>query len=426
MVKSICCAICTIPIDYLLSNNLKPLFHSEDNQSTLSESIQTVFNHLYRLLCLTPNRSLQYSAYHLLNKLLPHISSSLIRTTTNDEAIAEDNKTCCLPGSMLEALERTENTIGQLLNENDIVEEHLLDEHGHEIISNSSPTIVRTDKEHLLIGELLNYKLILNLINCYTSVEQRYTYTLMLQEKKLVDRFLSIVLGLIPANPVYNDPLSMQVSSITKKLTHSKSMFENDIQLNPNSNEKHLFYSLINLFLILADLSSPYTIPHLACSVYFQCLSLIPALVREWYFNQAKRIRDAVDRVTHKFASPILIQQELDSASSLKDINIGETGSFTIKKHSNTREITAIYNIETSRVEICIRLPANYPLSNTNIECTHHVGFTKDQWNKWMLQLKTNLMQNVKKKIFSFKIYISIFDLEWCYCRWFITLETEY
>lgn len=378
MVKSICCAICTIPIDYLLSNNLRPLFHSEDNQSTLSESIQTIFNHLYRLLCLTSNRSLQYSAYHLLNKLLPHIAPSLIRSTANDDSIAEDNKTCRLPGSMLEALERTESTIGQLLNENDIVEEHLLDDDGHEILSTISPTVVRTDKEHLLIGELLNYKLILNLINCYPSVEQRYTYTLMLQDKKLVDRFLSIVLGLIPANPMYNDPLSMQVSSVTKKLTHSKSLFENEIQLDPRT-----------------DINSLYAVPHLACSVYFQCLSSIPALVREWYSNQTKRIRDAVDRVTQKYVSPVLIQQELDSASSLRDNNTSETGSFTIRKHFNTREITAIYNIETSRVEICIRLPTNYPLSNTSIECTHHIGFTKDQWNKWMLQLKTNLIQNV-------------------------------
>ncbi|CAF3382089.1 unnamed protein product [Rotaria sp. Silwood1] len=377
MVKSICCAMSTIPTDYLLSNNLKPLFHSDDNQSTLSESIQTVFNHLYRLLCLAPNRSLQYSAYHLLNKLLPHISPTLILTTTNHETIAEDDKICRLPGSILEALERTENTIKQLLNENDIAEEHLLDDHGHEVISERSPSIVMTDKEHIIIGELLNYKLLLNLINCYSSIEQRYTYKLMLQEKKLVDRFLLIVLGLIPANPVYNDPLSMQVSSITKKLTHSKSMFENDIQLTPNG-----------------DLTSTYTIPHLACSVYFQCLSLIPGLVREWFQSQTKRIRDAVDRVTQKYVSPILIQQELDTASTLKDINVGETGLFTVKKHSNTREITAIYNIETSRVEICIRLPMNYPLSIASIECTHHVGFTKEQWNKWMLQLKTNLIQS--------------------------------
>ena len=102
------------------------------------------------------------------------------------------------------------------------------------MISRSSPSTVNRDKEHLIISELLNYKLILNLINSYSTAEQRYTYALMLQEKKLVDRFLSIVLGLIPANPAYNDPLSMQVSSITKKLTHSKSMFENDIQLNPS------------------------------------------------------------------------------------------------------------------------------------------------------------------------------------------------
>ncbi|UJR36748.1 hypothetical protein I4U23_029463 [Adineta vaga] len=376
MVKAICCAICTIPTDYLLSNGLKPLFHSMDNQSTLSESIQTVVNHLYRLLCSTPNRSLQYSAYHLLNKLLPHIAPTLIRMT-NDENIAEDNQTCQLLGSIIEALERTENTIGQLLNENDIVEEHLLDDNGHEIISQASPTTVKTDKEHIIIGELLNYKLLLNLISCYSSAEQRYTYTLMLQDKKLVDRFLAIVLGLIPANPVYNDPLSMQVSSITKKLSHSKSMFEHDIQLSPSG-----------------DLNSQYTIPHLACSVYFQCLSFIPALVREWYSNQAKRIRDAVERVTQKYASPILIQQQLDLASSLKEVNVGETGLFAVKKHSNTREITSVYNIETSRVEICVRLPANYPLSIASIECTHHIGFTKDQWNKWMLQLKTNLTQN--------------------------------
>ena len=235
MVKSICSAICTIPSDYLVANHLKPFFHSEDHQSTLSEAIQTVFNHLYRILCLTPNRSLQYSAFHLLNKLLPHIAPTLIVTTaSNDESIAEDNKTCRLPGSMLEALQRTEETIRQLLTENDIVEEHLLDDDGHEMISRSSPSTVNRDKEHLIISELLNYKLILNLISCYSTVEQRYTYTLMLQEKKLVDRFLSIVLGLIPANPVYSDPLSMQVSPITKKFTHSKSMFENDIQLNPN------------------------------------------------------------------------------------------------------------------------------------------------------------------------------------------------
>jgi hypothetical protein len=233
MVKSICSAICTIPTDYLVSNNLKPLFHPADNQSTLSEPIQTVFNHLYRLVCLTPNRSLQYSAYNLLSKLLPHISSTLI-TTANSEAIAEDDKTCHLPGSMLDALERTEDTIGQLLNENDIVEEHLLDDDGHEMLSTLSPATFVNDKEHIIIGELLNYKLLLSLINCYSTVEQRYTYTLMLQEKRLVSRFLSIVLGLIPAIPVYNDPLSMQVSSITKKLSHAKSMFENDVQINPS------------------------------------------------------------------------------------------------------------------------------------------------------------------------------------------------
>ena len=176
------------------------------------------------------------------------------------------------------------------------------------------------------------------------------------------------------------------------------------------------FFDFHRSLFVLGDLTSPYTIHHLACSVYFQCLSSIPALVREWYHNQGKRIRDAVDRVTQKYVSPILIQQELDSASSIKAINVGETGSFGVKKHSTTREITAIYTIETSRVEICIRLPMNYPLNSTSIECTHHIGFTKEQWSHWMLQLKTNLTQNVRQSIaISFPLTLD-FNLERCYC----------
>ena len=135
-------------------------------------------------------------------------------------------------------------------------------------------------------------------------------------------------------------------------------------------------------------------------------MSLIPDLVREWYSSQTKRIRTAIDRVTQKYVSPILIQRELSSASSINDVNVGETGLFTIKKHSSTREITAIYNIETSRVEICIRLPMNYPLSIADIECTHHVGFTKEQWSKWMLQLKTSLAQNVSRRFCFVKFFL--------------------
>ena len=246
MIKSICSAICTIPTEYLIENNLKPLFHSEDNQLNLSESIQTVFNHLYRLLSQTPHRSIQYSAYHLLVKLLPSVAQSLIQSTIDSNEITEDEHICRLPGSMIESLARTEHTIGSMLTENDFVDEHLLNDDEHEILTTQTPNFVQTDKDYVLISELLNYRLILNLINCYLSMEDKYTYTLMLQEKKLVDRFLTIVLGLIPANPVFIDPLSMQVSSITKKLTHSKSMFENEIQLNPNGNIQHTYFSILN------------------------------------------------------------------------------------------------------------------------------------------------------------------------------------
>jgi hypothetical protein len=77
-------------------------------------------------------------------------------------------------------------------------------------------------------------------------------------------------------------------------------------------------------------------------------------------------------------------------------------------------------------VEICVRLPINYPLSNTNIECTHHIGFTKDQWNKWMLQLKTNLTQNVNKDKKENSNFCFFGYLERCYCGWIITLERKY
>ncbi|CAF4308194.1 unnamed protein product, partial [Didymodactylos carnosus] len=396
MVKSLCCSLCVIPDDHLISTNLKPLFHSDDTSLMWCDSLQSSFNHLYRLLSKS-NRSIQYSSYTLLNKLLPYIAKYLLpQNEITDEN--ERELLCTLPGSILESLKQTEESIGEFLNENDMVEEYDVNLDEQPLLSPSKLSSFN-NKDNIIISELLTYKLLLNLIGCYSTVETRYCYTLMLQEKKLVDRILSYVLCLIPANPQFIDYNSI---CMTKRLTNTKSMFEYDIQLDPKRKYFLILFLISTYIFIYIVLVEPcsYAIPHLACSIYIQCLTLIPALVRKWYLNQTKRVQDAVDKVTQKYVSRTLIQRELDSvplfstSSNITTTSNGESGNVIIKKHSQAREITAIYTIETSRVEIIIKLPINFPLVVANIECIRHGGFSKEQWNKWMLQLKMNLTQN--------------------------------
>lgn len=57
-------------------------------------------------------------------------------------------------------------------------------------------------------------------------------------------------------------------------------------------------------------------LPHLACSVYYDTVQDLPAMVRLWWNSQEKRVSGAVEKFTIKYVSPVLSAQEISSVHS--------------------------------------------------------------------------------------------------------------
>lgn len=59
--------------------------------------------------------------------------------------------------------------------------------------------------------------------------------------------------------------------------------------------------------------SDEWELPHLACSVYYNTVQDLPAMVRLWWNSQEKRVSATVEKFTTKYVSPVLAAQEISS-----------------------------------------------------------------------------------------------------------------
>ena len=48
-----------------------------------------------------------------------------------------------------------------------------------------------------------------------------------------------------------------------------------------------------------------------ACQVYKHALKCVPAMLRDWWNIQSKRVADIVDKYTTRYVSPILLEEEI-------------------------------------------------------------------------------------------------------------------
>ncbi|KAF9921104.1 hypothetical protein BGZ65_010638, partial [Modicella reniformis] len=149
------------------------------------------------------------------------------------------------------------------------------------------------------------------------------------------------------------------------------------------------------------DLSSPEIgFPLLAGHLYYTCLANVPSLVRIWWTEcKLRQLNIAVESMTEKYFSPLLISHELASlakaqqasaqggqaaaAAALSGIS-DDLNQLQIKASKATSEVTASFKIEDSTVEIAIRLPANFPLRQVEVEGLQRVGVDDGRWRAWL------------------------------------------
>eukprot|EP01134_Creolimax_fragrantissima_P002863 CFRG2863T1 len=123
----------------------------------------------------------------------------------------------------------------------------------------------------------------------------------------------------------------------------------------------------------------------LAAFVYYEALSLLPALCRLWYNDVSRSVREKLEKYTTDCVSPLLIGREISNTAraSNSDENL------TLKASTVTKEVTAVYHLDEIALEVVIRLAPNYPLGMVSVNSPSDMGIKS--YRRWMLQMTTFL-----------------------------------
>ncbi|KAG0268629.1 hypothetical protein BGZ95_002394 [Linnemannia exigua] len=249
-----------------------------------------------------------------------------------------------------------------------------------------------TITSHAVLGYLLAWKLAFAIFeNTTYTVKSRLVE--QLRTSSTMNEFLPYLfhlLGIHSASSLVND------SSSSNQTTSSAS---NDAQV-------HLFdlsrWDITEYQVMGFDLSSPEIgFPLFAGHLYYTCLANVPSLVRIWWTEcKLRQLSIAVESLTERYFSPLLITRELNSlvkaqqapaqggnaaaAAALSGVT-DDLNELQIKTSKATSEVTASFQIDEATMEIVIRLPTNFPLRQVEVEGLQRVGVKEARWRAWLL-----------------------------------------
>ncbi|KAG0369899.1 hypothetical protein BC939DRAFT_460957 [Gamsiella multidivaricata] len=247
---------------------------------------------------------------------------------------------------------------------------------------------------HTVLGYLLAWKLAFIIFEntTYTVksllVEQLRTSSTM---NELLP-YLFHLLGIHSASSLVGDSSSSSNQNVSLSSNEAKSAEPFDISR----------WDITEYQVAGFDLSSPEIgFPLLAGHLYYTCLANAPSLVRIWWTEcKLRQLSIAVESLTEKYFSPLLITRELNSlvkaqqaskqggqaaaAAALSGVS-DDLNELQIKTSKATSEVTASFQIDEATMEIVIRLPANFPLRQVEVEGLQRVGVKEARWRAWLL-----------------------------------------
>ncbi|KAG0019855.1 hypothetical protein BGZ80_005180 [Entomortierella chlamydospora] len=273
---------------------------------------------------------------------------------------------------------------------------HTLDEEEEDEFGVGAGVAAKSEKivSHTVLGYLLAWKLAF-------VIFENTTYTV---KSRLVEQlrnsssmnellpYLFHLLGIHSASPLVNESNSSGNQTASSSSSELKSMEPFDLSL----------WDITDYQVTGFSMSSPEIgFPLLAGYLYYTCLANVPSLVRIWWTEcKLRQLSIAVESLTEKYFSPLLITRELTSLAKAQQAPAAgsqaaavaalsgvsdDLNELQIKTSKATSEVTASFQIDEATMEIVIRLPSNFPLRQVEVEGLQRVGVKEARWRAWLL-----------------------------------------
>uniref|UniRef100_A0A3Q2YAX3 E3 ubiquitin-protein ligase listerin n=1 Tax=Hippocampus comes TaxID=109280 RepID=A0A3Q2YAX3_HIPCM len=342
VLQSLGVALTYAPVQQLNQNSLPAKFVA-DQKTNLPQPLQTLLNTFCPLLVFKA-RPLQVTVYHLLAKVMPQLPECDGEGDGSKSEDDGDEPNLSPPAGLMAVLSACEELCDSILAGLQVGEFAMVSPHSVEY--------------SCILGYLLAWKLLLTFFRSSPS-HLRAHYAQYLKKTSSLSKLLLHLFKLMPENPIFPGQ--------SAETRDSKTYFTENLTLAVNGKNREL--------------------PHLACSVYYDTVQDLPAMVRLWWNSQEKRVSGTVEKFTTKYVSPVLSAQEISSVHSSTQM----FESMTVKARSAAREVIATYSVDEIFIELVIQLPQSHPLGSVVVESGRRVGVSVQQWRNWMLQLSTYL-----------------------------------
>jgi hypothetical protein len=119
----------------------------------------------------------------------------------------------------------------------------------------------------------------------------------------------------------------------------------------------------------------------------FRTVCILPAVVRSFWQDAARLAKQRLSEFISTRVRTALVSREVALIATASRAGRWSPEELAVRGSTVSGEITAVYTHEETKIELKIKLPPSYPLSNVTVECTGKSGVTDGRWRRWVLQI---------------------------------------
>lgn len=198
----------------------------------------------------------------------------------------------------------------------------------------------------------------------------RSEYVSQLKTGGYIDKLLSLIFEVVDV---------ANTNGILKKLHTSE---DSNSKIKPNDN----LIQSYDLSLGIVGEAFKFEMKFLLLHLYYLSFQYLGSYVQAWFNGiRDRQLKQKIEKFSIKYVSPLIVHKILEDVSKSKDKLTNKDENMSIKVSTAANEIKSVYLIDEQTMEMVIKIPDSYPLSNVSVEGPLRIGVKENQWKAWLL-----------------------------------------